>query len=465
MDCEMVGCLEIHLPHTLQHRLTLGGGATLSTPMKPRSKKKKKPQFSELSVAGKCTVVDYSGVILFDEFINPEMKICNPRTKYSGIQRKDLYSAMPLREAQINISQLLDQAVLVGHAIKNDLDSLFLSHPKDAIRDTCRCLPLRRMAGLPEGQVPSLKKLTQSLLGQVIQVGPHSSLEDAMSTLHLYKLVEEDWEGTAMLHSCWPYVTYMLALCYIQVAVGLMLHTCCCWPHVTLLALCYIHVAVGLMLHTCCCWPHVTYMLLLALCYIHVAVGLMLHTCCCWPYVTYMLLLALCYIHVAVGLMLHTCCCWPYVTYMLLLALCYIHVAVGLMLYTCWPYVTYMLLALCYIHVAVGLMLHTCCCWPYVTYNMVLLALCYIHVAVGLMLHTCWPYVTYMLLLVLCYIHVAVGLMLLLALYYIHVAVGLMLHTCCWPYVTYMVLLALCYIHVGVGLMLHTCCWLHIHCM
>lgn len=193
MDCEMVGCLEIHLPQGVWPRSTSEGGATHSTLMKPK-KKKTKTYFSELSVAGKCSMVDYKGVVLFDEFINPGIRIHSFRTRYSGIRRSDMNSAMPLGEAQDCITAHLDKAVLVGHAIKNDLDSLFLTHPRDAIRDTSCYPPLRKMAGLARGAVPSLKKLTERLLGQVIQVGPHSSLEDAMSALHLYKLVEEEWE-------------------------------------------------------------------------------------------------------------------------------------------------------------------------------------------------------------------------------------------------------------------------------
>ena len=195
IDCEMVGCLEIHIPHLVEYRSTTGGRVTLSSPMKPNSKKRKKVQFSELSVAGKCSVVDYNGTILFDEFINPEMRVFNPRTRYSGITRVDLRSAMPLREAQAEIARLLERAVLVGHAVKNDLDSLFLLHPCDNTRDTSLYVPLRNMAGLPEGKVPSLKKLTECLFDHEIQKGPHSSLEDALSTMRLYRLVEDDWEG------------------------------------------------------------------------------------------------------------------------------------------------------------------------------------------------------------------------------------------------------------------------------
>eukprot|EP00731_Ephydatia_muelleri_P021433 Em0014g24a len=166
MDCEMVGCLEIHIPQGVGPRSTSGGGVTHSTLMKPQTKKKKKAYFSELSVAGKCSVVNYEGDILFDKFINPEIPVHSFRTKYSGIRRRDLNSAMPLSEAKVCITELLNRAVLV--------------------------------AGLAEGAVPSLKKLTERLLGQVIQVGPHSSLEDAMSAMHLYKLVEEDWEESKL---------------------------------------------------------------------------------------------------------------------------------------------------------------------------------------------------------------------------------------------------------------------------
>lgn len=196
LDCEMVGCLEIHLSHTMRRKSTSIGGVASTISMKPQKWKKRKPLFHEVSVAGKCSIVDYNGAVLFDEFINPEIQVHDPRTRYSGIRCQDLNNAMPLSVAQARIVELLHQAVLVGHAIKNDLDALFLTHPQDAIRDTSGFLPLRKMAGLSEANPPSLKTLTMKLLGQVIQVRQHSSLEDAASTMQLYKLVEESWEDS-----------------------------------------------------------------------------------------------------------------------------------------------------------------------------------------------------------------------------------------------------------------------------
>ena len=45
-----------------------------------------------------------------------------------------------------------------------------------------------------KGCKPSLKYLTEKLLGKEIQSGEHNSIIDARATLMIYKTHEEEWE-------------------------------------------------------------------------------------------------------------------------------------------------------------------------------------------------------------------------------------------------------------------------------
>ena len=74
---------------------------------------------------------------------------------------------------QKEVSNLLNDRILVGHALRNDLKCLFLSHPKKMCRDTSKFKPFRTLFG---GKTPSLRKLTKKLLDIGIQQSEHSSV-------------------------------------------------------------------------------------------------------------------------------------------------------------------------------------------------------------------------------------------------------------------------------------------------
>jgi RNA exonuclease 4 len=85
--------------------------------------------------------------------------------------------ALSFEEAQKEVAALLKGRILVGHALKNDLECLLLGHPRRDIRDTSRHPEFRK---LNKGNTPSLKKLATEILGITIQGGSHSSVCDAI---------------------------------------------------------------------------------------------------------------------------------------------------------------------------------------------------------------------------------------------------------------------------------------------
>ena len=198
LDCEMVGCLEINLPRVQGAGTSadLLRGTLNKVEMKRKRKKKRKPLLREASVAGRCSIVDYNGRVLYDKYIKPNEQILSLRTRWSGITSSHMQSAIPFDEAQAEILDLLDDCVIVGHSIVNDTDSLKIEFPpQERVRDTSCYVPLRTMAGMDRAKVPSLKRLANALLGLEIQKGAHSSVEDARVSMKLYKLVEQEWEG------------------------------------------------------------------------------------------------------------------------------------------------------------------------------------------------------------------------------------------------------------------------------
>ncbi|KAK6463984.1 exonuclease [Scheffersomyces coipomensis] len=145
----------------------------------------------EESALARVSIVNFYGHVILDEFVKPREKVTDWRTWVSGVTPKHMHNAISFSEAQKKTSDLLNNRILVGHAIHHDLDALFLSHPKVMIRDTTQYLPFRQIAS---GRTPSLKKLTSHFLKIDIQGAAHSSVEDARATMLLFRLYKRDFE-------------------------------------------------------------------------------------------------------------------------------------------------------------------------------------------------------------------------------------------------------------------------------
>ena len=100
------------------------------------------------SALARCCLVDYDGEVIYDEFVRPPGYVTDFRTKWSGVRKKDLRqgTAISLLECQTAVANLLKDKVLVGHALRNDLDVLMLSHPRTMIRDTATFRPYMRVS-------------------------------------------------------------------------------------------------------------------------------------------------------------------------------------------------------------------------------------------------------------------------------------------------------------------------------
>ncbi|KAH8872810.1 RNA exonuclease 4 [Schistosoma japonicum] len=144
----------------------------------------------------RVSIVNQFGHTLLDTFVRPEERVVDYRTRFSGIRPRDLRKNGPARsftDVHKEVAELIKNKILVGHSILKDLKVLRLSHPRRLIRDTSRYRPFR---DLFSGRIPSLKALTQKVLGVNVQIGEHDSVEDARATMRLYTSVKRVWESS-----------------------------------------------------------------------------------------------------------------------------------------------------------------------------------------------------------------------------------------------------------------------------
>ncbi|RAQ99520.1 rna exonuclease 4 [Stemphylium lycopersici] len=155
------------------------------------------PEPNRDSALARVSLVNYHGHQVYDSYVQVprHIEITDYRTAVSGIEpkhmRKDV--ARPFEEVRNDLKILLTGRILVGHAVKNDLDVLILKHDKRFIRDTSKFSRFRELATIP-GRTPGLKLLAEKLLGVEIQVGAHSSVEDARATMALFRLEKDSFE-------------------------------------------------------------------------------------------------------------------------------------------------------------------------------------------------------------------------------------------------------------------------------
>ncbi|VUZ46675.1 unnamed protein product [Hymenolepis diminuta] len=143
----------------------------------------------------RVSIVNQFGHVLLDEYVRPKETITDYRTAYSGISPHHMQPGGPAKtfeEVQAKVMEICKDRILVGHAIHNDLKVLMMSHPKKDIRDTSRYRPFKELF---RGRNPSLKALTERLLGVNVQTGEHDSVEDARATMRIYTLVKRVWEA------------------------------------------------------------------------------------------------------------------------------------------------------------------------------------------------------------------------------------------------------------------------------
>ncbi|PSR95705.1 RNA exonuclease [Actinidia chinensis var. chinensis] len=141
------------------------------------------------SALGRVTLVNKWGNVIYDEFVRPVDRVVDFRTEISGIRSRDLRKAKEFRLVQNKVAEFIKGRILVGHALRNDLKALLLSHPKQDLRDSSGYQPF-----LKEGRSRALRHLAAEFLNVKIQNGEHCPIEDARAAMLLYQKNKKEWE-------------------------------------------------------------------------------------------------------------------------------------------------------------------------------------------------------------------------------------------------------------------------------
>jgi RNA exonuclease 4 len=143
----------------------------------------------------RVSLVNFHGEQIYDSYVQPpgKARVEDYRTFVSGVTKWHLRPdyARPFAAVQKEVAELLHDKILVGHALKKDMEALQLTHPKRDIRDTSRYAPFRVES---KGKPPALRNLARSELGITIQTGEHSSVEDARATMGLFRKEKQGFE-------------------------------------------------------------------------------------------------------------------------------------------------------------------------------------------------------------------------------------------------------------------------------
>ena len=150
------------------------------------------------SAVARVTVIDWNGNILMDEYVKPIQKVTDYRTFVSGITPQHLEQAeLDIHGCRSRVMNILEGKILVGHALKNDLQALNIKHPWHQTRDTAKYEPFMKVR-FDDGILwpRKLKDLVEEKLKRTIQKEgeAHSAYEDALAAFDLYRLVRRKWE-------------------------------------------------------------------------------------------------------------------------------------------------------------------------------------------------------------------------------------------------------------------------------
>eukprot|EP00960_Hanusia_phi_P039839 754083-Hanusia_phi.AAC.3 len=153
------------------------------------------------SCLARVTIVNEFLEVIYLRNVIPTQKVTDLRSHITGLSLDDLTEeagAVPMETVQEEVSALLKDKVLVGHALRNDLRALMLIHPVRSTRDTAKFKFLRPPGA---GGMPRLKDLAATHLNQKIQEGVHDPIEDARAAMEIYLKFKEMWERSYDVYS------------------------------------------------------------------------------------------------------------------------------------------------------------------------------------------------------------------------------------------------------------------------
>lgn len=108
-------------------------------------------------------------------------------SEITGITYSHIKNAPKWSEEQVKIKKMMMGKILVGHTIHKDLQVMKMTDWKGVSQkvDIAEFSLYKDKGG---SKVVGLKRLTATLLNRNIQAGWHSSVEDAVATMELFRI-------------------------------------------------------------------------------------------------------------------------------------------------------------------------------------------------------------------------------------------------------------------------------------
>ena len=154
-----------------------------------------------ISALARVCIVDWNHNVIYDSHVKVYEPVTDYRTFVSGIRAEDIESdeAVDFEECRTAVKQILKGKILVGHALRNDLNALEIyDHPWYDIRDTAKYEPFMKRVSKESTMLGprKLKDLSLTKLKREIQRDgeEHCPKEDAIAALDLYKKARTKWE-------------------------------------------------------------------------------------------------------------------------------------------------------------------------------------------------------------------------------------------------------------------------------
>ena len=160
------------------------------------------------SALARVSIVDWHYNVLLDTYVQVPMKVTDYRTQVSGIKPKHIQpqnNAMDVHVCRTKVADILKNKILVGHALKNDLDALMLTHAPTHIRDTAKYRPFQRLQKSHATQQKWRPRKLRDLVAEHVQLSiqqagqSHNSVEDATATMKLFQTVHQQWESDIII--------------------------------------------------------------------------------------------------------------------------------------------------------------------------------------------------------------------------------------------------------------------------
>lgn len=152
-------------------------------------------QGTQGSMLAEVGIVNWDGGVVYHAYVLPQGPVVDYRTAISGItpdKVTEANGAKPFLTVQRDVARLLRDAILVGHALENDLRALGLR--ATVVRNTAHHPFFQTMGARGQLQPQKLATLYGRHVGnREIQQGAHGALEDAQASMRLYRVRHAAW--------------------------------------------------------------------------------------------------------------------------------------------------------------------------------------------------------------------------------------------------------------------------------